>query len=92
MEKKNYAAVVAFLQDGFGPDVSIALMDCVERYLPSFIKEGSVPCDKILDCHWMLCALLKAVVKDEYGIDLEGNSAQTLSEGNGNEDQEGGEV
>ena len=75
-ERKKYETVVSFLQDGFGPGVSVALMDCVERYLPSFINEGSVPCGKILDYHWTLCALLKAVVKDEFGVDLEGDEEQ----------------
>lgn len=79
-ERKKYETVVAFLQDGYGPGVSIALMDCVERYLPSFVKDGCVPSDDILRYHWMLCSLLKAVMKDEYGVDLEGA-----------EEQEGGE-
>lgn len=74
MEKK-YDAVLEFLTDGFGADLCVALMDCVERYLPSLIEDGCVPGDVLLNSHWTLCALLKAVLKDEYGVDLKGGGA-----------------
>lgn len=70
-EVKRYEKVLEFFTGGYGGLTAVALMDCVERYLPSYVKEGSVPCDETLDCHWALCALLKAVLKDEYGVDLE---------------------
>ena len=75
MEQKKYDAVLEFLQDGYGKELAGALMDCVERYLPSVIADGSVPCEAILNCHWSLCAMLKALLKDEWGVDLEGGGA-----------------
>jgi hypothetical protein len=43
----------------------------VEHYLPSYITDNCIPGDPVLDCHWALCALLKVVLKDEFGMDLE---------------------
>ena len=73
MEKKDYGSVMEFMRDGFGPRLAVALMDCVENYLPSLARNGDVPCYVILENHWCLCQLLKCVLRDEYGIDLEGD-------------------
>lgn len=69
--KKTYPATMEFLTDGYGVMLASALMDCVERYLPSYINDNCVPGDSILNCHWALCMLLKCVLKDEFGVDLE---------------------
>lgn len=71
MEQKDYKAVVELLHDGYGEMLSVALMDCVECYLPSFIKDGGLPTDSALEGHWVLCTLLKALLKDEYGVCLD---------------------
>lgn len=68
--KPKYESVMEFFTDGYGRMAAVALMNFVESCLPSLIKDGYVPGEEVLDCHWALCALLKAVVKDEYGVDL----------------------
>ena len=43
----------------------------VERYQPSYINDSCIPGDPVLDCHGAMCALLKAVLKDEFGVNQE---------------------
>ena len=71
MDKKKYEAVMELLHDGYGVTLARCLMDCVERYLPSIVNDGIVPDEAMLDNHWVLCRLLKCVLKDEYGVDLD---------------------
>lgn len=71
-QQNKYEAVMQLLNDGYGKNLTCALMECVERYLPSLAKEGMVPCEEMIAYHSSMCSLLKALLKDEWGVDLEG--------------------
>lgn len=71
-EKKYEAVMDYFLAGGYGPCVARALMTCIERYLYTTDALGLCPGKWDADNMWHLCQLLKCVLKDEYGVDLEG--------------------
>ena len=71
MEQKKYEAVMEFLRDGYGERLATALMTCIERYLYATECLDICPGEWDADNVWYLCTLLKCVLKDEFGIDLE---------------------
>ena len=71
-EPKNYESVMEFLRDGYGPRLAQVLMTCMERYLYATDALDMCPGKRDADNMWYLCTLLKCILKDEHGIDLEG--------------------
>jgi len=71
MEQKNYEAVLDFFRDGYGERLLQVLMTCIERYM--YATEALDMCPGKWDAEnmWYLCTIFKALLKDEYGIDLE---------------------
>lgn len=71
MEQKNYDAVVEFLRDGYGERLLRVLMLCIERYMEALVSLDMCPGKWEAENMWYLCTMFKALLKDEYGIDLE---------------------
>lgn len=67
---KDYSSVMSLLSDGYGLMLCSTVMECVELFLPSLIKSGSLPGDELLESHVLLCDLLRALLKDECGVEL----------------------
>lgn len=70
MDAKTYEAVTGYLQGGYGPSLARGLYEVVTRFLPLLIDSGEVPGDEALDDYWSVCDLLRALLKDEWGVEL----------------------
>ena len=69
--KKEYPTVLEFLQDGYGEPLATTLMDVISRYGYTLHAVGIDPGQNDAESLWQLCTLLKCILKDEFGVDLD---------------------
>lgn len=66
MKAKNYENVLRYFHDGYGVGLCGVLLKSMERYVqPDMCSDSDV------DGLWHLSTLLKCVLKDEHGIDID---------------------
>lgn len=66
MVKENYPAVSGFFRDGYGAPLCTVLLRSMERYIDT---DNPRPDDQ--NGMWLLSSLLKCVMRDEFGVDLD---------------------
>ena len=70
--EKKYEAVLEFMTEGYGPRLAQVLMTCMERYLYATDALDMCPGKWDAGNMWYLSTFVKCILKDEYGVDLEG--------------------
>lgn len=72
MDARNtFPTVMGLLEDGYGPELVQTLTDSIQRYARALGADGDCMCKDDADNLYNLVWLLKAILKDCCGVDVE---------------------
>ena len=72
MDKKNtFPTVMGLFEDGYGPEFVQTLTDSIQRYARALAADGDCMYKDDADNLYNLVWLLKAILKDCCGVDVE---------------------